>query len=273
METDVASSTSLETIEAWAAAYVLAPDIAYKLAPPKPPATFETVPAPRPEIRPGRGASFNVSDHAHKSSGRSALRSPIARARLIHTFLHHELQAAELMAWAILAFPSAPERLKRGLLGVLFDEVRHMNLYAELLRERGYEPGGFEVRDWFWERVPQAPSIESFLATMGLGFEGANLDHAPSFAERFRAAGDERAAEVEERIGQEEVPHVRFALTWFLELSPLVRDGVPLFDAFASSLPAPLSPMLMRGKAICRPMRARAGLTDDFVERLVTFGG
>jgi uncharacterized ferritin-like protein (DUF455 family) len=256
------------TIERWAVAYVLEPSFEAKLTPPKPPATFEVGAAPLRDVRPGRGPMFRVVEHGLKSSGKSALRSPVARARLIHTFLHHELQAAELMAWAILAFPAAPERLRRGLLGVLFDEVRHMNMYAELLRERGFELGSFEVRDWFWERIPEVPTIESFLATMGMGFEGANLDHATAFAARFRAAGDERAADIEERIGQEEIPHVRFAVRWFLELSPLVREGVPLFEAFARSLPQPLSPMLMRGKSIAKSMRTRAGLDDAFLASL-----
>lgn len=258
----------METIEDWAVSYVLETDFAAKLAPAAPPSRFAQAFAPPSDLRPGRGAAFRVADHGLKSTGKSALRSPIARARLIHTFLHHELQAAELMAWAIVAFPGSPELLRRGLLGILLDEVRHMNLYADLLRERGFELGSFEVRDWFWERVPNVTSIESFLATMGLGFEGANLDHAPSFAGRFRAAGDDRAADVEDRIGREEVPHVRFALHWFTELSRDLKDGLTLFEAFSRALPEPLSPLLMRGKSINRAMRKRAGLDDAFLKSL-----
>lgn len=261
------------TLEAWAIAYVLADTFEAKLSPPRPPAVFAPAWPPMRELRPGRGPAFRVTQHGLKSSGKSALRSESARARLLHTFLHHELQAAELMAWAIVAFPSAPELLRRGLVGILQDEVRHMNLYAEVLSERGHALGAFEVRDWFWERVPQVESIDAFLATVGLGLEGANLDHAPSFAARFRAAGDERAAEIEERIGREEIPHVRFALHWFKELSPRVRDGAQLFDAFKASLPEPLSPILMRGRSIHRAMRKRAGLDESFLSALEAYEG
>ena len=49
---------------------------------------------------------------APKSPGPEALRAPERRAALVHTFLHHELQAAELMCWAILAFPDTPEAFR-----------------------------------------------------------------------------------------------------------------------------------------------------------------
>ena len=61
---------------------------------------------------------------ARKSPGPEAIRVPKRRAELLHTFLHHELQAAELMCWAILAFPETPEAFRLGLLGVARDEIR-----------------------------------------------------------------------------------------------------------------------------------------------------
>ncbi len=54
-----------------------------------------------------------------------------------------------------------------------------------------------------------------FVAALGIGLEGANLDHTARFAERFRAVGDEAGAALQERICAEEVPHVRFAASWF----------------------------------------------------------
>lgn len=53
-----------------------------------------------------------------------------------------------------------------------------------------------------------------FVVVLGVGFEGANLDHTLRFAERFRAIGDEAGARLQERVGEEEIPHVRFALRW-----------------------------------------------------------
>lgn len=254
----------------WAVDYVRATTWEEKLAPPEIPSVFGEEPE-RPPASPGRGESFVITEHGEKSTGKSALRSPERRARLIHTFLHHELQAAELMAWAVVRFHDAPAALRRGLLGVLGDEIRHMRLYAGYLRARGFEPGAFPVRDWFWQRVPSCPDVASFLATMGLGFEGANLDHASRFAERFREAGDEEGAEIEEQIAREEVPHVRFALTWFVRLSPRIARGEPLFDAWRASLPAPLSPILMRGAPPARALRERAGLDDGFIDALVRY--
>ena len=50
---------------------------------------------------------------------------------------------------------------------------------------------------------------------MGLGLESANLEHTASFAARFREAGDEEGARVQELVGREEIAHVRFGVTWF----------------------------------------------------------
>lgn len=262
------SNESSVTVDAWAASYITADTFAFKLAPPPPPENFAEGAAPNRDLRPGRGPEFRVGDHGLKSSGKSALKSAATRARLVHTFLHHELQAAELMAWAMLAFPDSPRELKRGLVKILFDEVRHMNMYAAALRARGFEVGGFEVRDWFWERVPRCTSIDAFLATLGIGFEGANLDHAARFASRFRSAEDEELALIQERVGREEVPHVKFALRWFVELNPDVRAGMPLFEAFTRALPEPLSPMLMAGTPLARDARKKAGLDDAFMAEL-----
>lgn len=200
-----------------------------------------------------------------KSTGSSLLRGEARRAKLIHAFLHHELQAAELFAWALLAFPNAPHAMRLGFVRILREEVRHMGLYRGWLERRGLRPGAFAVRDWFWERVPEARTPTEFVATLGMGFEGGNLDHAARFAERFRAAGDLEAAQIQEIVGAEEVGHVRFALHWFREL----RGGAAnSFDAFRAALPSPLTPTLMRGEPLDRDRRTRAGFDDAFLVQL-----
>lgn len=255
------------SVEGWALAYIASCTWEEKLTPPPPPRRWTERPSPLRVAAPGRGVGFVVRSHGDKSTGKSALRSAEKRARLVHTFLHHELQAAELMAWAILAFPETPRAFRRGLVNVLLDEVRHMHLYRVYLEERGYAPGAFPVRDWFWERIPGVSSAASFCATMGMGFEAANLDHASRFAERFRAAGDEAAARVEETVHEEEIPHVRFATRWFDRFTGSTDESAR-FRRWIEHLPPPLSPLVMRGAPLDRAARARAGATEAFLASL-----
>ncbi len=189
--------------------------------------------------------------------------SPQSRARQLHVFLHHELQAAELMCWALLAFPDTPRAFREGLLRITLDEVRHMGLYRAHIESLGHHVGEFPVRDWFWERVPSCRLPEQFVAVMGLGFEGGNLEHARSFAARFRAAGDEEGAAIQERVAREEIAHVRFGAEWFRHFA-----GGLDFERWREALPEPLSPMLMRGKPLDREARSAAGLDDDFLDAL-----
>ena len=247
------------TVERWAWDYVHATSLAGKLAPPGPPDVWENGPARRVSS-PGRPPELRVVRKAPKTRG---LASKEGRARALHAFLHHELQAAELMAWAVLAFPETPLEFREGLVRIAKDEIRHMRIYAEQIERLGFHVGDFEVRDWFWERVPTARTPASFVAVMGLGLESANLEHAASFAARFRAAGDEDGARAQEIVAREEIAHVRFGVRWFEEL------GAPLaFDAWRRALPEPLSPLLMRGTPIARDARRKAGQPERFIDEL-----
>jgi uncharacterized ferritin-like protein (DUF455 family) len=251
------------TVQAWARAYLASTDLALKLAPPPVPSSWEEGPEAECVARPGRPRELVGIERARRTPSVEALRAPARRAELVHTFLHHELQAAELMAWALLAFPETPRAFKLGLLGVLADEVRHMALYRDYLVSLGADYGQFPVRDWFWERVPSCPTATHFVALMGMGFEGGNLDHTSRFAALFRAAGDPRGAELQEQIGEEEIPHVRFALVWFRRWA-----GDDAFATWERFLVPPLSPMVMRGAPIDRARRLRSGMSGAFVDEL-----
>src|SRR5690606_33286288 len=130
----------------------------------------------------------------------------------------------------------------------------------------GFSIGDFPVRDWFWERVPACASQVQFVALMGMGFEAANLEHAPDFAARFRAVGDASGADVQERIAEEELPHVRFAVRWFQRWT-----GGCDFETWRAELPEPLSPMVLKGRRVDRAVRLRAGMPEDFIARLIAF--
>ncbi|WP_437532669.1 DUF455 family protein [Sorangium sp. So ce726] len=300
------------TVERWAWDYVLSTDLDHKLSPPPVPSLWESdamlsasgaAPAPpRRLARPGRPAALRISERAQKSPGPEALRNPARRAQLFHAFLHHELQAAELMAWALLAFPETPRAFRGGLVRIALDEVRHMRLYAAYLAAIGHRFGDFPVRDWFWTRVPAAASPAQFVAVMGMGLEGGNLDHTARFAERFRAIGDVEGAALTERVCAEEIPHVRFGVRWFRrftqasgsagqaapstsaaanpaaagEAAPhgpddVTQHGPSDFEAWVRHIPPPLSPLLMRGEPMNRRDRSRSGLSEPFLDALASW--
>jgi uncharacterized ferritin-like protein (DUF455 family) len=251
------------SLQRWAYDYVTSELLDHKLAPgPVPQRVLEGRASLR-LLQPGRPAQLRVSLDKIKAPRAGALREPSRRAELLHTFLHHELQAAELMCWAVLAFPDTPTAFKRGLVGICQDEIRHMRMYAEHIEQLGCKVGDFPVRDWFWSRVPAAPTASAFVAVMGLGFEAGNLDHARRFAERFRAVGDERGACLQEAVAREEIAHVAFAAHWFR-----CFEGELSFVRWERALPAPLSPMLMRGDPLDRPARMQAGMDEPFLDAL-----
>jgi uncharacterized ferritin-like protein (DUF455 family) len=248
------------TVQQWAWQYIRATTLAEKVA--APPSRDRWDDALR-ELRieaPGRPDELRVVHKAKKTRG---LAGEEGRARALHAFWHHELQAAELMAWAILAFPNTAIEFREGLVRIARDEIRHMRIYTEQIERLGFHVGDFEVRDWFWERVPAVRTPAAFVAVMGLGLESANLEHAASFAARFREAGDEESARAQELVGREEIAHVRFGVTWF-ETFVAKLD----FETWRRALPAPLSPLLMRGRPLQRDARRKAGQPDRFLDEL-----
>lgn len=252
-----------DTVERWAHDYVTSDVLAHKLAPPSVPTSWEANPPERRIEKPGRPSVLRIVARAPKAPGPDAIRDPVRRAELVHTFLHHELQAAELMCWALLAFPEAPKAFKKGLIRITLDEIRHMNMYLEYMKKLGHSFGDFPVRDWFWERVPQSPTPAHYVAVMGMGFEGGNLDHTVRFEKRFAAIGDEEGARIQAIVCAEEVPHVRFAVRWFKRFT----EGVT-FETWRNYLPKPLSPWVMRGMPQNKIARLRAGFPETFLTEL-----
>lgn len=251
------------TVDAWAFDYIMSRELDDKLAPSAPPSAWEDAPPARRLISPGRPRCLEVVPRSPKTPTPGALVHVERRRALVHTFFHHELQAAELMLWALLAFPEAPRAFRRGLIAIFREEVSHMRLYAAHIAALGGRIGEFPVRDWFWQRLVACETTTHFVATMGLGLEGANLDHTTRFADAFEAAGDFRGADIQRQVGRDEVRHVRFALRWFRRWT-----GGASFDDWRTHLPKPLSPVLMKGPAIDERARLRAGFDQGFVDAL-----
>lgn len=246
--------------------YVQSTDLAVKLVPPPVPVVWQAGAQPLRVNAPGRPAVFVSAKRGERLPKPEAYREARHRARAMHAFFHNELQAAELMCWALLAFADAEREFREGLLRVCLDEIRHMNLYRGHLQQLGFAIGDFGVRDWFWSRVPACQSKLAFVAVMGMGLEAANLEYAPAFAAHFRAAGDEAGAVLQERVAEDELGHVRFGTRWFREWT-----GGCDFDTWVAQLPAPWSPWVLRGDPVAALARGRAGMAESFIAMLTAY--
>jgi uncharacterized ferritin-like protein (DUF455 family) len=250
-------------VDSWAEAYVRSASLDHKCSPPVPPPNFDPLARPLRLDVPGRPPQLLVTRQRPRSHSREGMKHPEQRAKLLHKFWHHELQAAELMCWALLAYADAEPEFRRGLLGICQDELRHMRLYQGHIERLGFSLGDFPVRDWFWDRVPTCRSALSFVALVGMGLEAANLEHTERFASWFEYAGDHEGAELQRQVGREEVGHVRFAVRWFRRWT-----GGDDFSNWCRSLPEPLTPLLLRGKSLQRDARRKAEMSEEFIDAL-----
>jgi len=239
-----------------------------KLAPP--PAGGKEEPAGRVLRirRPARQWPLRMSSGAVPLPAASALRNPRARPAVLARLAHHELQAVELFAFALLRWPGAPAALRAGWAAVLADEQRHCRLYLQRLYAHGACLAEFAPHsDYFWRFVPALDASPAgpaaFLAAMGLTLEQANLDFSLLYRDAFRAAGDEATARVCQRVHEEEQGHVALALRWLRLLDPEGRDDVARYER---AVPFPLSAARAKARRFDAGARRRAGLSPELVE-------
>ena len=253
-------------IRDFAATVLFAEDLETKLAPPPGPLSDEAPGAPIGTVVPGR------APHLRMLGGRKivtpslgGMPDPRQRPRILHSLANHELQAAELFAWALLAFPDAPAEFRRGLVTILTEEQRHTRMYRARLTASGADLGDYPLHGYFWGKVGTFTTPLRFVCAMSLTFENANLDHTIDYAAAARAAHDEKTALVIDRIHDDEIGHVRFGWHW---LGRMKSDDRSMWEAFTESLTWPLRPLRAKGRTFDVAGREAAGLDADFISRL-----
>lgn len=193
------------------------------------------------------------------------LADPAKRAIAHHILANHELQALEVMAWVLLAFPDAPTDFRLGMAAVMRDEQKHTRMHVERARLLGLEFGDLPVNSYIWKKSIEFASVLDYLAGLPLVFEGRNLDHTLEFATAFERAGDEKSAALMRVIHRDEIGHVAFGFEWLRRLKPAGQSD---WDAFVSHLQWPLRPSKARGEVFQREARVAAGMPDEFIDRL-----
>lgn len=268
------------SVERFCARVLACGDLATKLAPPVDAAGGALVDAPSgsappPPNRPARDPGLRMGSGSDALPPPGALGEPEARRRCLARFAHHELQAVEYFAWALLRWPDAPAALRRGLLGALVDEQRHCRLYLDRLAALGGRFESDDHSDYFWRQVDAieaAPDgLAAFLAAMGLTLEQANLDFTLTYRDAFAAAGDAETAAICQTVHDDEVAHVALAHRWLRRLAPAPPPGEPEPDDLArylEAVPFPLGAARAKGRRFEAAPRRRAGLSDAFVEHV-----
>jgi len=190
---------------------------------------------------------------------------PLRRALAHHIMANHELQALEVMAWMLLAFPDAPSEFRLGLATVMQDEQRHTKMHAERAAHLGIPFGDRPVNCYIWKKALEFASVLDYLAGLPLTFEGRNLDHTLEFESFFLAVGDEKSASIMRHIHRDEIEHVRFGIEWLRRLKPAELSE---WDAYTQHLTWPLKPEKSVGDHFQLQARREAGLSEEFLEEL-----
>jgi uncharacterized ferritin-like protein (DUF455 family) len=193
----------------------------------------------------------------------AALADPRKRGLAHHIMANHELQAVEVMAFVLCAFPEAPSEFRLGLARILGDEQRHTRMHAERAGELGVPFGSRPVNGHFWKQTAKFESLLDYLATLPLVFEQGNLDHTLQFERLFLLHGDRKGAGILRAIHRDEIEHVRFGWEWFVRLR---RGDGSASAEWAARLPWPLRAEKARGPRFHREPRAAAGLPPELID-------
>jgi len=193
----------------------------------------------------------------------ASIEDPTVRGLALHTFAHHELQALELMALALLRFPEAPAGFRRGLAKIICDEQRHFRLYQDRAEHWGVGLGDSGASHFFWDTVAHIDTPAAFLAALSLTYEQANLDFAVYWKAAFSAVEDHETVGVLQTVYEDEITHVRHGLAWFERLA-----GRCDFETYASKLIFPVSPGRAKGPIFNREAREQVGFSADFIDEL-----
>ncbi|HEY5922051.1 MAG TPA: DUF455 family protein [Kofleriaceae bacterium] len=248
---------------------IVASDVlADKLVPPPADLVLEDEAEPLVLMQPGRPANLAIaSARTARVPPLAGMRDPAQRARILHALANHELQAIELFAWALLAYPTAPIAFRRGLVAILADEQRHFTLYVERLAAvtRGATAfGDHPVTGHFWNKLDHLATPLDFVCAMGLTFENANLDFAGDYAKAARDCGDTQTAAVLDQVHADEIGHVHFGWIWLRRFA----GDVDPWQAYLAHVRYPLGPRRARGARFDREARRRAGFDEAFIDAL-----
>jgi uncharacterized ferritin-like protein (DUF455 family) len=208
----------------------------------------------------------------------------------LHRHMNNEVGGLEIAAQCLADYPEAPWELRMELARQCWDETRHVRLLYRRLVELGGRKGEFPIANFEWMVTGMLDALAARLAVQNRTFEAGQMDIVGKVIFDWRAAGDERTAEILDGILADEVQHVRFANRW---IRRLVEDDRRLLLQIAAALcflghvTAALAPQPGEVNAVGTPIggageripvvnvedRLRAGFTEAEVHEVLRQAG
>jgi len=213
-----------------------------------------------------KGLHFQRHNHNEKLPPLSELHNVDKRAACLHRFAGHELLAVEIMAFALLAFPTAPKHFRKGLANTLREEQWHVQLYLRRLKNLNLSFEDLPHFRHFWSYTPFMTTPLRYVSLMSLTFENANLDFAPTYGAAFKKYDDAASANLMKKILEDEIKHVSFGWQWLKKTKDPHLDP---WEAWIDNLPPRMTPKRAKGHLTFFPEhRHLAGLSDEWVINL-----
>lgn len=210
------------------------------------------------------GMEFKIRSKQEKLPPLCSHHDPDKRAICLHRFAGHELLAVEIMAYTLLACPNAPKHFRKGLASTLKEEQEHVRLYMEELKRFGVNFGDMPLYKHFWAHTPYITDPITYVSTMCLTLEQANLDFAPIYKDSFNRAGDEESAQLMQRIVDDEIAHVSFGYHWLKRLTPKEKNA---YEMWCKSLSPLMTTRRARGPIYHPEHRNAVGFDQEWMKQ------
>jgi uncharacterized ferritin-like protein (DUF455 family) len=220
--------------------------------------------------RPNRESRHAINNRQDKFPKKGSFGVKENRAKAMHFFANHELLALEMMAAAILYYPTLNEDdflLKKGIANALMDEQKHFSLYVSRMNILGVEFGDFSINDFFWRYFKEARTIQEFVCMMSLTFESANLDFSLFYRDAYQEFDDQDSARIMQEVYEDEISHVALGVNWIKKWLKS-SEHKTIWDFYLNNLPKGLSPARAKGTMFDKDGRSKSGLPSSFLTEL-----
>ena len=187
-----------------------------------------------------------------------------ARVALWHSLAHIEFVAIDLALDMAGRFGGQMGRSFVGdFLSVAADEAMHFALLDRKLKTMGSHYGDLPAHGGLWESARSTRhDVAARLAIVPMVLEARGLDITPGMRDRVREQGDENGARILSRILDDEIRHVRFGTSHFVQLcrdsdeDPVEKWQFFLKSCFGGTLKPPFNDSARESAGLSRSFRA-----------------